>query len=317
MKMKNVTFIPIFVCALFSLSGKRDYTYQGFNLKEFEKSFSSIPEGNLSYTVNKAIIPEKQPLQKTKTLNVKPFYMYKHEVSNGEYLEFVNDLKRIGSELYTKMLPDTTVWNQKLSYCEPYRLHYFRHPAYSNYPVVGITYEQAEYYCNWLTQRYMNEKNRKFKNVKFKLPELTQWVLAGSGQYFLKDAKGNFEANFRIVSQTTICREIKLDENTYRKDIEAPVWVQTGDHLSPFDEPLGMNQGPDITAPVVFYPPNNYGLFNMFGNVEEYVREKGITKGGSWHDTGYYLQIDVEEKYDSTNYTSAERGFRFVMELIN
>ena len=53
----------------------------------------------------------------------------------------------------------------------------------------------------------------------------------------------------------------------------------------------------------------------MAGNVEEFVREKGITKGGGWDDTGYYLQNSVYETYSSSNETSAARGFRFVMEI--
>ena len=70
-----------------------------------------------------------------------------------------------------------------------------------------------------------------------------------------------------------------------------------------------------IVAPVKSYPANGYGLFDMAGNVEEYVLEKGVTKGGSWKDTGYYLNIHVEELYDSTSLTSSERGFRFLMKL--
>jgi hypothetical protein len=53
----------------------------------------------------------------------------------------------------------------------------------------------------------------------------------------------------------------------------------------------------------------------MAGNVEEFVLEKGISKGGSWSDTGYYLQNAVEEHYDSTFSASSERGFRIVMKI--
>ena len=53
----------------------------------------------------------------------------------------------------------------------------------------------------------------------------------------------------------------------------------------------------------------------MTRNAEEFVNVKRVTQGRSWKDTGYYLQNHVEEQYDSTNYASAERGFRFVMEI--
>ena len=313
--MKNATIFLIVLCGAISFSGKEDMLYKGFNLKKLEKSLLLIPESKLSYYFNEELPKEKWPVENTKEVHVNSFYMYQHEVSNGEYLEFVNEIKKTDTGLYNKMLPDSTVWRNRLAFNEPYVQHYFRHPAYNNYPVVGITYEQAEYYCKWLTEKYMKEGKRKFENAVFKLPKLVQWVSAVKGSCFLRDTKGRWQANFNSVLQTTICREIELGNNTFTRDVETPVWVQRPDCIS---EPYRLaGTGLDVIVPVVYYLPNNYGLYNMFGNVEEYVKEKGIAKGGSWRDTGYYLQVDVEEKYDSTNYTSAERGFRFVMELVN
>ena len=87
-----------------------------------------------------------------------------------------------------------------------------------------------------------------------------------------------------------------------------------------FIEQLDPNNLPDIvlldvTMPVMSFQPNGYGLYNMAGNVEEFMREKGKTHGGSWRDTGFYLLNDVFENYDTLNSTSAQRGFRFVMEF--
>ena len=65
------------------------------------------------------------------------------------------------------------------------------------------------------------------------------------------------------------------------------------------------------------YKPNGYGLYNMAGNVKEYVSEKAITKGGGWKDFGYYLQNWVEQPYDSTEKAADDRGFRFIMEVEN
>ena len=77
-----------------------------------------------------------------------------------------------------------------------------------------------------------------------------------------------------------------------------------------------VNNSYDITAPVLSYSPNHFKLYNLAGNVEEYVAEKGITKGGGWKDTGYYLQNFVSQTYDSTEAVSCDRGFRVAMEIL-
>ena len=60
-------------------------------------------------------------------------------------------------EVYNKALPDTLVWRDKLGYNEPFVTHYLRHPAYKNYPVVGVSWIQANDYCIWRTDR-VNER---------------------------------------------------------------------------------------------------------------------------------------------------------------
>ena len=85
-------------------------------------------------------------------VTVASFYMDETEVSNQDYREFTHWINRVypGNKPKTNsVLPDTTVWRNQLAYNEPYVQNYFRHPAYSEYPVVGVSWKQASAYCAW------------------------------------------------------------------------------------------------------------------------------------------------------------------------
>ncbi|MBQ3594194.1 MAG: SUMF1/EgtB/PvdO family nonheme iron enzyme, partial [Bacteroidales bacterium] len=90
-------------------------------------------------------------------VTVSSFYMDQSEVSNLDYLEYIHWLTRVyGSEypeMISKALPDTTVWRGSLSYNEPMVEIYFRHPAYRDYPVVGVSWLQANDYALWRSDR--------------------------------------------------------------------------------------------------------------------------------------------------------------------
>ena len=106
-----------------------------------------------------------------RTVSVSSFYMDKYEVPNIAWREFVNWNERVfgtrimkdyaGSDevknMLKSILPDTTVWRDELAYNDPYEEYYYRHPSYSFYPVVGVTWEQAMHYCQWRTDR-VNEQ---------------------------------------------------------------------------------------------------------------------------------------------------------------
>jgi formylglycine-generating enzyme len=318
--MKAILFLLICSATLESYKGKENF-YEGFKLKAFEKSLALIPKGSYVYGQSDQDMPYQNQVR-ARTVSVDSYHIFNHEVSNGEYLEFVKDLEKEDTNFSKQMLPDTLVWRDKSMYLESFVEYYFRHPAYSNYPVVGVTHEQAEIYCKWLTEKYMKESKRKFKNAVFKLPSIEQWTFASKGGLdnspfpwegnSMQNKKGEWLANFRVIPQNSIGFDIIPVQNIYGKIENKKILVAVGGGRS-----YGGNSNDvsEITAPVKSFYPNGYGIYNMAGNVEEYVKEKGITKGGSWKDTGYYLQNHVEEKYDSTNYTSAERGFRFIMEI--
>lgn len=90
-------------------------------------------------------------------VTVSSFYMDETEVTNTDYREYLYWTNRVFGpnypQIYVKALPDTLVWRSKLAYNEPYVKYYFRHPAYQDYPVVGINWLQATDFCKWRTDR--------------------------------------------------------------------------------------------------------------------------------------------------------------------
>jgi gliding motility-associated lipoprotein GldJ len=90
-------------------------------------------------------------------VTVSSFYMDETEVRNLDYLEYLYWLSYVYSSdyrfLYRQALPDTLVWRERLSYNEPMVELYLRHPAYEEYPVVGVSWVQATKYCEWRTDR--------------------------------------------------------------------------------------------------------------------------------------------------------------------
>ena len=90
-------------------------------------------------------------------VTVSSFYMDQFEVSNFNYLEYLYWIGRTYGNSFPAVaknaLPDTLVWRSKLAYNEPYVEYYLRHPAYRDYPVVGVNWLQATDFCRWRTDR--------------------------------------------------------------------------------------------------------------------------------------------------------------------
>lgn len=218
------------------------------------------------------------------------------EVSNDEYRLFLNSLIKDGDTvLYYKSFPDTSKWNFPGSFNEPFVKYYFRHPAYNDYPVVNVTHEDAIAYCEWLTRK-INEKNKN-EEVLVRLPTEKEWEWAARGG---KD--------FAIYPWGTESVRAKTGKN--KGKMQANFVRRKGDYMGIAGS---LNDAADITAPVVSYWKNPYGIYNMSGNAEELIALKGVTKGGSWKDRGDFLRIDKRQYVDSA---SPEVGFRFVVEVI-
>lgn len=212
--------------------------------------------------------------------------------------------------------PDTTVWikDYNYSYNEPMHNDYFWHQAYGDYPVVGVTWSQAKAFSAWRTL-YKNsyQKSRRRQQINsFRLPSEAEWEYAARGGLesaaypwggpYTKNDRGCFMANFKPLR---------------------------GDYAA--DQAL-------YTVEAKSYEANGYGLYNMSGNVSEWVdssydpssydfssnmnpnvNETGnlrkVLRGGSWKDIAYFLQVGSRD-YEYADSARSYIGFRNVQDYM-
>jgi gliding motility-associated lipoprotein GldK len=226
-------------------------------------------------------------------------------------------------DLYTNAIicvyPDTMVWSRDFEYAynDPLLQGYFSMPGYSEYPVVGVTWQQAHAFCHWRTQLLRNDGKQLIHS--YRLPSEAEWEYAARGgrrsamypwgSKYARDSKGCFLANFK----------------PYRGAYHSDTGV--------------------ATMAVAGFDANDFGLYDMAGNVAEWtasayssssnvyvhdmnpeypygalqddsdVLKRKTIKGGSWKDISYYLQCGVrsyEYQYESRSYI----GFRCVRSYI-
>lgn len=231
-------------------------------------------------TISLAQIPNSVPIRG------EYLFMSQTEVSNKNYINF---LKSISDEDSIKNKPNSAMWNITFNEENPMAEYYFSHPAYQNYPVVNITYEQANNYCEWLTKMLNNTYHN--QKVLVRLPTEKEWEFAAKA--------GN---NIAIYPWGT--ESMRVEEGKEKGKFQANFVLKKG---------ITMMDGATITAPVTSYWPNDFGLYNMSGNVAEMVAEKGLVKGGSWNSRADWLRIEKQQYVYSA---SPEVGFRYVVEVI-
>ena len=215
-----------------------------------------------------------------------------------------------------QIYPDTTVWIKDFtySYNEPMHNDYFSHPAYQDYPVVGISWNQAVAFCNWRTNfknGYQREKGK--PNVsRFRLPNEAEWEYAArggipSGTYpwgspYLLNDRACFLANFKPLRG-----DYAVDQAVYTVEAKS-------------------------------YLPNDFNLYNMSGNVAEWTNSsynaeaydyvatlnpnmsfddenRKVVRGGSWKDVAYFLRVSSRD-YEYSDTSRSYIGFRTVQDYL-
>ncbi len=228
---------------------------------------------------------------------------------NGNRKDLINSYE-------VAVYPDTLCWIRDFSYSynEPYTRNYFSHPAFDDYPVVGVNWAQATAFCKWRTQLYNAYKaEEEIQTEEFRLPSEAEWEYAARGGrdlapypwggYYARNAKGCLLANF------------KPGRGNYPED------------------------GGLYTVKADEYFPNDYGLYCMAGNVAEWtssayaenaynsehdlnpeykynasetdpeILKRKVIRGGSWKDISYFLQTGTRHwEYQDT--TKSYIGFR-------
>ena len=305
---------------------------------------NDYPDEDYTEVIEDMYMPEDEVFNNVRSWNVKNFKFKYNESNITDYLDIKQDLirqlaadnppilnpsdqeleelfdgfsrKKYVKQVTPEIYPDTTVWitDFKYSYNEPMHNDYFWHDAYNDYPVVGITWKQAKAFCEWRTMNKNSFQREKNKDVvpSFRLPTEAEWEYAARGGLqgatfpwggpYAKNDRACFLANFKPMRG-----DYAADQSLYTVEGNA-------------------------------YAANDYGLFNMSGNVAEWVdssyeseayefsssmnpnvnkssNKKKITRGGSWKDVKYFLQCS-SRNYEFEDVPRSFIGFRTVHDYL-
>jgi len=282
--------------------GKLQYKYEWINYDQ-----AALPQNK--YNVNTGGYPPNA------SVRIDTSYVENGVIIIKTITRKLTTRKDLISTRIVNVYPDTIMWLRdfQYSYNDPKMKMYFSSPGYANYPVVGVTWEQAQAFCQWRTQYFNNTNSRGAQD--YRLPTKAEWEYAARGGRklalypwggnYVRDKNGCYLANFKPM------------RGSYSDDMGT------------------------TTVKVASYPPNDFGLFDMAGNVAEWTSsafneassslvsdmnpnfqynaknddpdqlKRKVIKGGSWKDIAYYLQCGVET-YEYQNESRPYIGFRCV-----
>lgn len=215
-------------------------------------------------------------------------FMDESEITNISWQESMYWTERIygkTSDQYVATIPDSNVWSKE------YKTHYLSHPAYRDYPVVGISWKQAKQFCAWRSDRVIehviiNKELKPKKNyptkVTYRLPTTQEWEhIANSG--YSEKTMNKFEIKYANSPKANF------------RSLESNITNTT-----------------NTTSPAFQYWPNKFGVYNMLGNVAEMTDQEGVAKGGSWVQLEEEVTITKVFEYKKpTNWV----GFRCICEV--
>lgn len=294
--------------------------YAGYTLNKEEDIIwnpNDFPDEYYAEVMDGLYLSEEETFNGQRSFRVKELQYAYNTVNIQEAIKSNAEDKRnfIRKEV-ASVYPDTTVWIKDFAYAynEPMHNDYFWHDAYSDYPVVGVTWKQAQAFCHWRTKlKNDDQRARGAQRVNaFRLPTEAEWEYAArggidggtypwGGPYLLGD-NGCFMANFK---------------------------PQRGDYAS--DSALH-------TVEAKSYAANDYNLYNMAGNVSEwtaasydpssyefvstmnpYVGDNNnpikVIRGGSWKDVAYFLQVSTRD-FEYQDSARSYIGFRTVQDFM-
>ena len=291
-----------------------NYRYEIYNQTEASRRRNRLDPRRREYNTDKPVPTDVPQISKDTAYINEEGEIIRETISRGltgEY-DFLNTY-------IVNVYPDTTAWVNDFenSYNEPYVRMYFAHGGYNEYPVVGVSWEQANAFANWRTDYLRRSLGKEGIYVEpYRLPTEAEWEYAAragidenmypwDGDLTMSDDRGCFYANF------------KPQEGNYVKD------------------------GHVITSRVGTYAPNDFGLYDMAGNVSEwtstaftesvgrltgdlnpeyrydaavedpYKMKRKIIRGGSWKDVAHNVRSDLR-MWEYQNEQRSYIGFRCV-----
>lgn len=324
-------------------------------------------------TVNRRIRPNETNIRRD--LSVNSFYMDRYEVRNIDWREYLTWLSTVYTYVNPNRIenakPDINAWTEGLSDNEPFMFNYFTHPSFNEYPVVCVSWDQVSDYCKWRTDRSTEFQLIKYGAIKApnfdSIANLTsldevEHALFSSERFFssiddniLNSCRGLFP-DYRLPSEDewefaayarkssdpdNVVKIYPWSEKNYEVLSKSRVNQQQA-HYNQSRTNIHSNMF-SRTVPVGSFAPNDFGLYNMAGNVNEWVLDRYVTrsgknkidsvdildiflpeyhkspdsrvyKGGSWKDPIYWLH-PASRRYLDRNKSANDIGFRCVTNL--